>query len=213
MLNCLRMSRLCLAQTFVLAAFSFAVRPAAAQNRSGGGVSLAGIGHDIGGTAAGVFIVEFADFGCSYCAKFNVETMPRLRTAYVEPGIARMKMIPFVTGMFKHSREVAEAAECAAEQGEFRRMHDLLYLKRKEWIGSKNIRVTIDGYARQLGLDRTVFGRCLMNPAIAKRIQQHNALARPLGINGTPTVFVTGRRVPGAVPFEIFQQVISSVTR
>ena len=124
-----------------------------------------------------------------------------------------MKMIPFVTGMFKHSREVAEAAECAAEQGEFRRMHDLLYLKRKEWIGSKNIRVTIDGYARQLGLDRTVFGRCLMNPAIAKRIQQHNALARQLGINGTPTFFVNGRRVPGAVPFEIFQQVISSVTR
>jgi protein-disulfide isomerase len=189
----------------------FVANSAGAQAR--GGVSLAGVGHDVGGTGAGVFIVEFADFGCSYCAKFNVETYPRLRTTYIDPGIVRMKMIPFVTGMFRHSRNVAEAAECAADQGEFKRMHDLLYLKRKEWIGSKDIRTTIDGYARQLGLDRTLFGRCLMNPEIAKRVQRHDALARQLSVQGTPTFFVNGRRVPGAIPFEMFQQVIAQAQR
>ena len=184
-----------------------------AQAQARAGVSLAGVGHDEGGTAAGVFIVEFADFGCGYCAKFNVETYPRIRTAYIEPGIARMKMVPYVTGMFKHSREVSEAAECAANQGAFKRMHDLLYVKRKEWQASKDIRVTIDGYAKQLGLDRAALGRCLMNPEIAQRVQRHTALARQLGINGTPTFFVNGRRVPGAVPYEVFQQVIASVSR
>lgn len=195
-----------------LAACTLAVSSASAQNR-GGGVSLAGVGHDEGGNAAGVFMIEFADFGCGYCAKFNVETYPRIRTTYIEPGILKLKVIPFVTGMFKHSREVSEAAECAAEQGAFRKMHDLLYLKRKEWIGSKNIRTTIDGYAREVGLDRTAFGRCLMNPQIAQRIQRHTTLARQLGVQGTPIFFVNGRRVPGAVPFEVFQQVIASVTR
>ncbi len=195
----------------VLAALVLSSSTATGQSRAG--VSLAGVGHDEGGTGAGVFIVEFADFGCGYCAKFNVETYPRIRTAYIEPGIVRMKMVPYVTGMFKHSREVSEAAECAADQGAFKRMHDLLYVKRKEWQASKDIRVTIDGYARQLGLDRTALGRCLMNPQIAQRVQRHTALARQLGINGTPTFFVNGRRVPGAVPFEVFQQVINSVSR
>ena len=197
----------------VLCSLLFALVAASAGAQSRAGVSLAGVGHDEGGTGAGVFIVEFADFGCGYCAKFNVETYPRIRTAYIEPGIVRMKMVPYVTGMFKHSREVSEAAECAANQGAFKRMHDLLYVKRKEWQTSKDIRVTIDGYAKQLGLDRTAMGRCLMNPEIAKRVQAHTALARQLGINGTPTFFVNGRRVPGAVPYEVFQQVIASVSR
>src|SRR5262245_15399712 len=107
-----RLSFLC---SLLLAATSAGAQPKA-------GVSLAGVGHDEGGTSAGVFIVEFADFGCGYCAKFNVETYPRLRTAYIEPGIVRMKMVPYVTGMFRHSKEVSEAAECAASQSAFKRM-------------------------------------------------------------------------------------------
>jgi protein-disulfide isomerase len=197
----------------IFCAFLLALLSSTAGAQARGGVSLAGVGHDEGGSSAGVFIVEFADFGCGYCAKFNVETYPRIRTAYIEPGIARMKMVPYVTGMFKHSREVSEAAECAAGQSAFKRMHDLLYVKRKEWQASKDIRVTIDGYAKQLGLDRQAFGKCLMNPEIAQRVQRHTALARQLGINGTPTFFVNGRRVPGAVPYEVFQQVIASVSR
>src|SRR5262245_58591031 len=102
------------------------------------GVSLAGIGHDTGSTGAKVFVVEFADFGCGYCARFNVETYPKIDSAHIKPGVVRWKMVPFVTGQFRNSQEVAEAAECAAEQGAFWRMHDLLYAKRKEWMSSRD---------------------------------------------------------------------------
>jgi len=173
------------------------------------GVSLAGVGHDVGGAAARVFIVEFGDFGCGYCAKFNVETYPKIDSAYIDKGIVRWKMIPFVTGMFRHSREVTEAAECAGEQGAFWKMHDLLYLKKKEWTTSKDINALVASYAAKLNLDRTAFGRCLMNPEIRRRVQRHDALAQQLGIQGTPMFYVNGRRVPGAVPFEMFQQVIA----
>lgn len=179
-----------------------------AQSRSGG-VSLAGVGHDQGGASARVFIVEFGDFGCGYCAKFNVETYPKIDSAYIDKGIVRWKMIPFVTGMFRHSREVTEAAECAGEQGAFWKMHDLLYLKKKEWTTSKDINLLVASYAAKLNLDRTAFGRCLMNPEIRRRVQRHDALAQQLGIQGTPMFFVNGRRVPGAVPFAMFQQVIA----
>ena len=177
---------------------------------SGAGISVAGIGHDQGGAAARVFIVEFADFGCSYCAKFNAETFPKIDSAYIEAGIVRVKVIPFVTGMFKNSREVAEAAECSAEQGAFWKMHDLLYTKRKEWMASTDIRALVTKYATQLKLDPAPFGRCIMNPEIRRRIQRHDAMAQQLGIRGTPFFYVNGRAVPGAIPFELFQQVIAA---
>src|SRR5262245_30768567 len=106
---------------------------------SGGGVSLANLGHDLGAGTARVFIVEFGDFGCGYCAKFAADQFHKIDSAYIKKGIVRWKMVPFVTGMFKNSQQVAEAAECAAEQGQFWKMHDLLYEKRKEWMTTSDI--------------------------------------------------------------------------
>jgi protein-disulfide isomerase len=178
-----------------------------------GGVSLAGIGHDTGSSAAKVFVVEFADFGCGYCARFNVETYPKLDSAHIKRGLVRWKMVPFVTGMFRNSRDVAEAAECAAEQGEFWKMHDLLYVKRREWMASTDIRTLLNKYVAQLKLQPAPFTRCMMNPEIKRRIQRHDAIAQQLLIRGTPTFFVNGRIVPGAVPFDVFSQVISAAAK
>ncbi len=180
---------------------------------SNGGVSLAGIGHDSGSARAKVFVVEFADFGCGYCARFNVETYPRLDSAHIKSGLVRWKMVPFVTGMFRNSRDVAEAAECAGEQGAFWKMHDLLYLKRKEWMTSTDIRSQINKYVAQLKLQPAPFSRCLMNPEIKRRIQRHDAIAQQLAIRGTPTFFVNGRIIPGAVPFDLFSQVIAGAAK
>ena len=173
-----------------------------------GGISLAGLGHDTGSSSAKVFVVEFADFGCGYCARFNVETYPKLDSAHIKPGLVRWKMVPFVTGSFRNSRDVAEAAECSAEQGAFWKMHDLLYAQRKEWMASTDIRALINKYVAQLKLQPVPFQRCLMNPEIKRRIQRHDAIAQQLLIRGTPTFFVNGRIVPGAVPFDLFSQVI-----
>ena len=184
-----------------------------AQLNTGGGVSLAGVGHDLGGATAKVFIVEFADFGCGYCARFNTDTYPKIDSAYIDKGIVRWKMVPFVTGMFRNSREVAEAAECAAEQGSFWKMHDLLYTKRKEWMTSKDIRALVVRYATQLKLNLTAFGQCSMNPQIQRRIQRNDAIAQQLSIRGTPTFYVNGRVAPGAIPFDLFQQLITKAAQ
>jgi protein-disulfide isomerase len=186
--------------------FGLVAGPAQAQD---GGVSLAGLGHDLGIAGARVFIVEFADFGCGYCAKFERETYPKIDSVYISKGVVRWKMVPFVTGMFKNSREVAEAAECSADQGAFWKMHDLLYEQQKEWKKSSDIQSLIQKYATQLKLDRNKLALCQKNPETRRRIARNDAIAQQLGITGTPTFFVNGRRVPGAIPFPLFQQVIS----
>lgn len=183
-----------------------------AQTRDNG-VSIAGIGHDTGSVRAKVFVVEFADFGCGYCARWNVETYPKVDSAYIKSGLVRFKMVPFVTGMFRNSRDVAEAAECAGEQGEFWKMHDLLYEKRKEWMASSDIKSQINKYVTQLKLQPAPFSRCMMNPETRRRIQRHDAIASQLAIRGTPTFFVNGRVIPGSIPFDLFSQVITAALR
>jgi protein-disulfide isomerase len=170
---------------------------AAAQGRNGG-VSLAGIGHDTGSSKAKVFVVEFADFGCGYCARWNVETHPKVDSAHIKTGIVRFKMVP---------------SECAAEQGAFWKMHDLLYAKRKEWMASSDIKAQINKYVTQLQLQPAPFARCLMNPETKRRIQRHDAIAAQLAIRGTPTFFVNGRIIPGSVPFDLFSQVIQAAAK
>jgi protein-disulfide isomerase len=184
--------------------------PAAAQP---GGVSLEGIGHDRGSAKAKVFIVEFGDFGCGYCAKFAAETYPRLDSAYIQPGRVFWKFVPFVTGNFRNSREMAEGAECAGEQNAFWKMHDLLYARRKEWMAADQPRVLLARYARELKLDAARFARCSNDTAVHLRVMHNDLLASTLYIRGTPTFFVNGRAIPGAIPFDLFKQVIDEASR
>jgi len=195
-----------------VALVTLGTRPSAA-GAQGGGISLAGIGHDKGVGTARVFIVEFGDFGCSYCARFAAETEKQIDSAYIKTGVVRWKMVPYVTGMFRNSREVAEAAECAADQDAFWPMHDLLFARRKEWMASRDIRGLLAKYAAELRLNMPAFARCGMNPSIGARIRRHDALAAQLQIRGTPTFYVNGQVIPGAIDFSLFRQVIDAAAK
>jgi protein-disulfide isomerase len=182
--------------------------PALAQS-DGGGVSLAGVGHDLGtGSKPRVFIVEFADFGCGYCAKFAQETFHQIDSAYVRSGVVTFKYVPFVTGNFRNSREVAEAAECAGEQNGYWKMHDLLFQRRKEWMSTKDIKAVIVRYAQELKLDTKRLSFCQMSTGAHRSVTHNDLLANTLGIRATPTFFVNGRMIQGAIPFDVFRQVI-----
>ena len=198
----------------VVAAFAIgSVTPAPAQS-SGAGISLAGVGHDLGADSkAKVVIVEFADYGCSYCAKFAHETFHQIDSAYVRPGIVLFKYVPFVTGNFRNSREVAEAAECAGEQNAYWKMHDLLFVRRKEWMTTGDIKTVIARYAQELKLDAKRLSFCQMSTGARRNIAHNDLLASTLGIRATPTFFVNGRMIPGAIPFDLFRQVIEGTIR
>jgi protein-disulfide isomerase len=92
-------------------------------------------------------------------------------------------------------------------------MHDLLYQRRKEWMASTNIRALISRYIAELRLDGPAFARCSMDPNIAERIRRNDAMAARLNIRGTPTFVANGRVIPGAIPWELFRQVIEELSR
>ena len=62
--------------------------------------------------------------------------------------------------------------------------------------------------ARGLGIDGAAFDQCLDSGKHAGNVREDYALGEKMGVNSTPTIYVNGRPLLGAVPFEAFKQVI-----
>lgn len=172
------------------------------------GDSLAGLGVDRGAPEASVVVVEFADFGCGYCAQFARETFPSLDAEFIATGRVRWRFVPFRLGAFAKAEEAARAALCAAKQGAFWPMHDLLFARRASWSRRGNVIPVLRELARTVGLDDGAFTRCLESDAVEEHVERSTSAARRLGVRGTPTFFVNGKRVVGALPLEAFRQLL-----
>lgn len=173
-------------------------------------IDLSGIGHDAGSPTARVSIVEFADFGCPYCGQFAREVWPTIRKEYIETGKVRWKFVPFVMGMFPNGAEAARASECAAAQGEpaFWAMSDRLFERQREWKATRDPTTLFARYAAELRLDGAGFAACYRTDAVGARTRAANQAAGELALRATPTFFVNGAKLVGALPLSDFRMVL-----
>jgi protein-disulfide isomerase len=79
-------------------------------------------------------------------------------------------------------------------------MHDLLYARQREWTGLGDARERFESYARELKLDLARFRECWLADRVSSRIDANTEVARLLQIRGTPTFFINGARIQGAIP-------------
>lgn len=110
------------------------------------------------------------------------------------------------------SQRAAEAAECANEQGMFWEYHDTLYdNQRGEGQGAFNDD-RLRGFASTLGLDTTRFNECFDAGRYSGVITGDENKAQGLGVTGTPTLFINGRRVPqdAILDFNALKQLIDA---
>ena len=174
-------------------------------------IDLRTIGYSRGSEDAPVQVYEFSDFGCPFCGTFARGTYPALHEEFVATGRVRWTYVPFVMGMFPNGGESARAAECAAEQDGFWRMHDLLFEKQNEWKASRDPDGLLNGYAAELGLDEADFASCYREDRGGRRTAINNRAADALRVRATPSFFINGRLVEGALPAEQFRQILSTL--
>jgi len=151
---------------------------------------------------AWVTMVEFADFQCPYCGAAE-QTVGELLAAYPADLRLVFKHLPFE--FHEHALGAAIAAQCAHEQGAFWEMHDLL-LAHQEALDAPSL----ETYAHEVGLDLDAWRSCTAASATRQRIADDEALARQSGVRGTPTFFIDGEPIVGAVPIESFTDVVDS---
>ena len=105
------------------------------------------------------------------------------------------------------SLQAHQAAECAAEQGQFWALHDIMFERQRELYGGE-IHEVIKQMAAELELDSQQFNSCIDGQRYVDLVQSQDQRRRELGIRTRPTFDINGQLVVGAQPFDAFQSTI-----
>jgi len=150
-----------------------------------------------GNPRAQVTIVLFSDFQFPFCARVG-PTLDEVQRTYGDKVRIVWKHQPL--SFHPNAVPAAMAAEAAREQGKFWQMHDRLFASQRELSNDTYARL-----AREIGLDVRRFDESVRSGRARSRIEEDQKLASRIGAEATPTLFVNGEKVEGAVPFTMLK--------
>lgn len=152
---------------------------------------------------AKVVIVEFADFTCVAC-KQEYSVIKQLQNDYGDKVQFIFRDYPAFNDR-PLSLVAAIAGNCAREQGKFWEMHDLLFQMEGDLTNS-----ILNTYATQIGLNVLQFQNCITSEKYLTDVEKDIQAGLTAGVSGTPTFFVNGKKIQGAIPFATFEKVITT---
>jgi protein-disulfide isomerase len=158
-----------------------------------------------GPEGARVTILEWSDFQCPFCR----EAQPVLGRLLAEfPEQVRLVFKDFPLRSHEMAVPAALAARCAGDQGRFWEYHDLLFVAQPAFTRDELV-----GYARRLGLDGPRFTECLDAARFREDVMADQREGRAAGVRATPTFFVNGQKIEGALPIEEFRDAVRRALR
>jgi protein-disulfide isomerase len=155
----------------------------------------------LGRASAPVTLIEFSDFQCPFCQRV-APTIKKLRDTYGDKVRIVWKDFP-LTQIHPQAFKAGEAAHCAGDQGKYWEYHDRLFANQQQLQPEE-----LKKHATDLGLDATAFNTCLDSSKYGERVRDGVAQGTRLGVNSTPTIYINGRVLSGAQPYETFVSVI-----
>jgi len=144
-------------------------------------------------------VIIFSDFQCPFCKRVE-PTLAQMEKEY--NGKIRMTWKNFPLPFHNNAEPAAEAAMAAAAQGKFWQMHDTLFAN-----NTALDRPNLEKYAQDLGLNMAKFKSDLDAQKYKDTIQSETKEGQAVGVNGTPAVFINGRKISGAYPWETFKKI------
>ena len=151
--------------------------------------------------SAPITLVEFSDYQCPFCGRVT-PTLKRITETYGDRIRIVWKDYP-LEQIHPQAKKAAEAAHCAGEQSKYWEFHDRLFSNQSALAVDQ-----LKQHALVVGMDGAKFNACLDSGRYATRVFEGTQAGNGLGVNSTPTVFINGRMVMGAQPYEVFQAII-----
>jgi protein-disulfide isomerase len=153
-----------------------------------------------GSSSAKLWVIEVSDFQCPFCKEWHDATYPMLVNDYVKTGKVRMAYVNFPLSIHAHAHQAAIAAMCTSAQGKFWQMHDALFATQSSWESEADPTATFDSLAASVGVDSAAYHACLSSPSIAALVAGDQERARGGGVSATPSFWIGGKLIEGAVP-------------
>lgn len=138
-----------------------------------------------GAAAAKVAVIEFSDYQCPFCGRYDKDTYPQLIKDYVDTGKVKYVFRDMPLDFHKNAFKAAEASHCAGEQGRFWEMHDRLFANQSNLAPEDLVK-----HAAALQLDTAAFQQCLDSGRFATDIKKDIVDAGNAGISGTPSFLI-----------------------
>ena len=164
----------------------------------------------LGDKNADVVVVKYSDFACPYCAKFVVETEPRIRKKFVTENSNVRYEYRNYTYLGDESALTASGGYCANEQGLFWDYHDAISAgfaqTGPEHYTLSNLSIVVE----QAGGSADEFVSCIESEVYDVVVSAETLGVKKEGISSTPTVSVNGQLIQGALPFSAFDTVIEA---
>jgi protein-disulfide isomerase len=171
--------------------------------------------YAIGRDDAPVTMVEFTDYQCPFCRKFERDSFAQLKKNYIDTGKVRFVSRDLPMEFHPNAAPTAEAVRCAGEQHKFWEMHDVIMQDTANDLGADSILK----YGDKVNLDMNAFRACLADKRFDAAIKQDTSDAGALGISGTPSFVIAktapdqlnGVRIEGAVPYSVYDSAIRNL--
>lgn len=161
----------------------------------------------LGDPDAPVTIIEFSDYECPFCQKFWRETLPSIKSEYIDTGKVKLVYRDFpLTSIHPNAQVAAEAAECvrdaAGNDEAYFEYHDKIF-ENQHLLSETSLKT----WAQQQGYN---IDSCLDSGKFKSEVQKDLVDAQSAGGRGTPYFLINGNPLSGAYPFSAFQQIIEA---
>jgi len=159
----------------------------------------AGSSESKGPKSAALDVVIFSDFQCPFCSRVE-PTLTQMEKEYA--GKVRFTWKNYPLPFHNNAMPAAEAAMAAGAQGKFWEMHDKLFANQTALE-----RPALEKYAQEIGLNMVKFKADLDANKYKDVIDAEQKEGTAVGVTGTPAVFINGRKISGAYPWETFKKI------
>jgi protein-disulfide isomerase len=152
----------------------------------------------LGNEDATLTVVEFADFQCPICTRFHVEGFSEFKSGFIDTGKVKFVFADFAF-MGQESKDAAEAANCAHEQGKFWEYHNQLFSFMAGEDHAPYTTTILKQFGNNIGLNSEKFESCLNDSRYDQIIANNLELGKKYGVIGTPTIFIGNQIVNGLI--------------
>lgn len=141
-----------------------------------------------------VVVVEFSDFQCPYCSR-AANAVNDIKKKYGDKVLFVFRQFPL--SFHENAHISAEASLAAHAQGKFWELHDKMFENQR-----KLDRASLDGYAKEVGLNVAEFKKALDDKKYKDQVDAELKLGEEVAVDGTPTMFINGKRVSNPTSVE-----------
>ena len=194
---------------FVFSVLAFVVVASPGAARADGVPPITDDDVVLGKADAPVTIIEYASLSCPHCAEFEGETWPQVKKNWIETGKAKyvFRDFPLNGPAFRGSL----LARCAV-RAEFYPFIEELYANQNTWVFDDEA-ATLNALQRigvVGGVSADRFAACQADKALQSKIAASESAGQAAGVDSTPTFFINGTKVAGALAYSDFNKALQT---